>query len=99
MSLTKYSARDVAKDFGVQPKEIVGVLAQHGMSNVSPTKTLTDKELTVIFEHLTQHNQVASIESIYADVYHEKKPAAPAAKAQNSKPQQAAPAANEEPQA
>ena len=92
LSLTKYSARDVAKDFGVQPKEIVGVLAQHGMSNVSPTKTLTDKELTVIFEHLTQNNQVASIESIYADVYHEKKPAAPAAKAQGNQAQQAAPA-------
>ena len=54
LSLTKYSARDVAKDFGVQPKEIVGVLAQHGMSNVSPSKTLSDKDLTVIFVHLTR---------------------------------------------
>ena len=89
MSLTKYSARDVAKDFGVQPKEIVAVLSQHGMANVSPTKTLNDRELTVIFEHLTQHNQVASIESIYADVYHEKKEPAKA----ESKPQASQPAA------
>ena len=89
MSLAKYSARDVAKDFGVQPKEIVAVLSQHGMANVSPTKTLNDRELTVIFEHLTQHNQVASIESIYADVYHEKKEPAKA----ESKPQASQPAA------
>ena len=89
MSLAKYSARDVAKDFGVQPKEIVAVLSQHGMANVSPTKTLNDRELTVIFEHLTQHNQVASIESIYADVYHEKKEPAKA----EPKPQASQPAA------
>ncbi len=93
MSLAKYSARDVAKDFGVQPKEIQGILSQHGVDNVSPTKILTDRELTVIFEHLTQHNQVASIESIYADVYHEKKePAKAEHKPQASQPNQAAPA-------
>ena len=56
--------------------------------NVSPTKILTDRELSIIFEHLTQHNQVDSIESIYADVYHEpaKQQAAPAAKAEQAKP-------------
>ncbi len=78
MSLAKYNARDVAKDFGMQAKAILGILAEHTKENVSPTKVLTDRELSIIFEHLTQHNQVDSIESIYADVYHEPKKEAPA---------------------
>ncbi len=84
MSLAKYNARDVAKDFGMQAKAITGILAEHTKETVSPTKVLTDRELSIIFEHLTQHNQVDSIESIYADVYHEPKkeePPAPAPKA------------------
>ena len=78
MSLAKYNARDVAKDFGMQAKAITGILAEHTKETVSPTKVLTDRELSIIFEHLTQRNQVESIESIYADVYHEPKKEAPA---------------------
>ncbi len=97
MSLAKYNARDVAKDFGVQAKAILGILAEHTKENVSPTKTLTDRELNLIFEHLTQKNQVDSIESIYADVYHEPKKEAPAPKA--AEPQKkAAPAQAQAPQ-
>ena len=71
MSLAKYNARDVAKDFGMQAKAIVGILAEHTKETVSPTKVLSERELTIIFEHLTQHNQVDSIASIYADTYHD----------------------------
>ena len=71
MSLAKLNARDVAKDFGMQAKAITTILSGYTKETVSPTKILTDRELSIIFEHLTQHNQVDSIESIYADVYHE----------------------------
>ena len=71
MSLAKLNARDVAKDFGMQAKAITAILTEHTKETVSPTKILTDRELSIIFEHLTQKNQVDSIESIYADVYHE----------------------------
>ncbi len=71
MSLAKYNARDVAKDFGMQAKAIIAILTEHTQETVSPTKTLSDQELSIIFEHLTQRNQVESIESIYADTYHE----------------------------
>ena len=87
MSLAKYNARDVAKDFGMQAKVITGILAEHSVENTSPTKVLTDRELNIIFEHLTQHNQVESIESIYADVYHEPKKEAPAPKAEAAQAQ------------
>ncbi|MDE7172600.1 MAG: hypothetical protein K2O11_12130 [Oscillospiraceae bacterium] len=87
MSLAKLNARDVAKDFGMQAKAITAILTEHTKETVSPTKILTDRELSIIFEHLTQHNQVDSIESIYADVYHEpKQEAAPAPKAAPNAP-------------
>ncbi len=80
MSLARLNARDVAKDFGMQAKAITAILTEHTKETVSPTKILTDRELSIIFEHLTQRNQVDSIESIYADVYHEPaKQAAPKA--------------------
>ena len=44
-------------------------------------QVLEDGELSVIFDYLTQHNQVESVESIYADVYHEPKAAAKPAQA------------------
>jgi translation initiation factor IF-2 len=49
---------------------------------------LEDNELSIIFDYMTQHHPVDSIESIFADVYHEPKPQ-PAK--QPEKPAQAAP--------
>ena len=49
MSLAKYNARDVAKDFGMQAKAIVAILTDHLGGSVSPTKVLSDRELTIIF--------------------------------------------------
>ena len=43
-------------------------------------QVLEDRELSILFDYLTQHNQVQSIESIYADTYHEPKPAPQGAK-------------------
>ncbi len=71
MSIAKYTARDVAKDFGVQPKTITAILTEHLKTSVPATRALTDRELAVIFEYLTQKNQVDSIESIYSEVYHD----------------------------
>ena len=59
------------------------ILTQYGHPPKNHMQPLTDQELSIVFEYLTQHNQVDSIESIYADVYHEPaaaKSAAPAAK-------------------
>ncbi len=94
MSLAKYTARDVAKDFGMQAKAITAILAGYTKDAVSPTRALTDRELAIVFEHLTQTHQVESIESIYADVYHEPQKEQPAPKAP-AKEEGKAPAAQE----
>ncbi len=88
----KYRVRDVAKDFGRSAKEISEILAQYATAPKNPMQALEGKELTLIFEYLTQRNQVEDISSIFADVYHEPKPAE-APKAPQVSPREAQPAA------
>ena len=101
----KYRVHEVAKDFNKNSKEITDILTKYATAPKNHMQPLEDKELSLIFEYLTQHNQVESIESIYADVYREPKPAEPKAEPKNdkpaAKPQQPAanPAQNEAPAA
>ena len=90
--LNKYRVHEVAKDFGKNSKEIADIMTKYFTAPKNHMQVLEDNELAVIFEYLTQHNQVASIESIYSDVYHEPKTAAPKAEAPSKKPQEAKPA-------
>ena len=46
MSLAKYNARDLAKDFGMQAKAIAGILNEYTGETPSPTKILTDRVST-----------------------------------------------------
>ena len=97
----KYRVHEVAKDFGVSTKEIAEILTKYAETPKNHMQVLEDRELSLIFEYLTQHHPVSSIAVIYAEgaTAAEKKPA-PAAKpaqsapAQSSgKPQQQTPAA------
>ena len=102
--MIKYPIHKVAKDFKrgskeLPSKEIMDILTQYGHPPKNHMQPLTDQELSIVFEYLTQHNQVDSIESIYADVYHEPaaaKSAAPAPK-QPAQGQQQAKSANSQP--
>jgi len=92
--MTKYPVHKVAKDFkkngkALPSKEVMDILTQYGHPPKNHMQPLSDEELSIVFEYLTQHNQIASIEEVYADVYHEpeakkeppkaeSKPAAPA---------------------
>ena len=72
----KYRVHEVAKDFNKNSKEITDILTKYATAPKNHMQPLNDRELSLIFEYLTQNNQVESIESIYADVYREPKPAA-----------------------
>ena len=99
--LNKYRVHEVAKDFKMNSKDIADILTKYATTPKNHMQVLEDRELSIIFEYLTQHNQVDSIESIYADVYHEpKKAEAPkAAPAQQSQPQQGGKPGREAPKA
>ena len=90
----KYRVHEVAKDFKKNSKEITDILTKYATAPKNHMQVLEDRELSLIFEYLTQHNQVDNIESIYAEVYREPK-AAPAPKGE---PAKAAPAGRPAPQ-
>ncbi|WP_368043618.1 translation initiation factor IF-2 [uncultured Flavonifractor sp.] len=88
----KYRVHEVAKDFNKNSKDITDILTKYATTPKNHMQPLGDRELSLIFEYLTQHNQVESIESIYADVYREPKAAAKETPAAGKEEQRTAPA-------
>ena len=66
MSLVKYRLKEVASDFGVAPKEIVEVVSKYFEKPKSNTQILTEEELNVVFDYMTQKNQIKSLEQVFA---------------------------------
>lgn len=60
----KYRVREVAKDFSRSVKEITDILTQYTKTPKSPAQALDDQDLSVIFETLTQKNQLDNIEDV-----------------------------------
>ena len=84
--MQKYPIHKLAKDLKKDNKEfksqeIMDILTKYGHPPKNHMQPLTNQELSIIFEYLTQHNQIDSIQSVYADVYHE-----PAQKAESAVP-------------
>ena len=66
MSLVKYRVKEVATDFGVTPKEIAQIIGQFFEKPKSNSQVLTDDELNVLFDVITQTNQIDSLEKVFA---------------------------------
>ena len=83
----KYRVHEVAKDFGVATKDITEILTKYAETPKNHMQVLEDRELSLIFEYLTQHNQIGSIATIFAEgaKTEEKKPEPK--KQQNAQPQ------------
>ena len=81
--VNKYKVNELARDFGMQTKQIIEILGKYFDTPKKSGQNLEDRELNVLFEHLTQNNQISSIQSIYADTPPAEKPrqGAPAQKA------------------
>ena len=100
--VNKYKVNELAKDFGMQTKQIIEILGTHFSTQKKSGQNLDEKELNFVFEYLTQHNQVSDIKTIYADTAPAEKPApapaekaaAPAKDAPKPAAQQQAPAKN-----
>ena len=93
MSMIKYRIHEVAKDFNVTSKVISQILTDYIAAPKNHMQVLENKELDVIFEYMTQHNQVDSLQ----DIFNAAEKAEPQKKAQQAekpaepqkKPQQA----------
>ena len=88
MSMIKYRVHEVAKDFGVGSKVISQILTDYIAPPKNHMQVLETPELDVIFEYMTQHNQVESLEEVFKVT----PKAEPAPKKEEPKAEAAAPA-------
>ena len=84
MSFVKYRVKEVAADFGIAPKEVSEIIGKFMEKPKSYSQVLTDAELNVVFDYMTQKNQIKDLQQVFAA-----KPTAPKAEA----PRQEAPRA------
>ena len=85
MSLVKYRVKEVAADFGKTPKEIAEIVGKYFEKPRSNTQVLTDEQLNVVFDYMTQKHQISSLEQVFAVTApkaEESKPAAEKASAE-----------------
>ena len=102
----KYRVREVAKDFvlkgkPVGSKKVMELLGKYATTPSSTSAALTDGELSLVFEALTQSNP-ATLADVFAETYQEKKPepkAAPKAAEKPAAKKAEQPKAAEKPQA
>ena len=78
MSDNKYRVHEVAKDFkingkAVGSKKVMEILTKYGETPSSHMAVLSDKELSIIFDYLTQNNQIKDLEEVFKETYHEPK--------------------------
>ncbi|MBO5433821.1 MAG: translation initiation factor IF-2 [Clostridia bacterium] len=85
--ITKYKVSEVAKDFGLQNKDIIDVLAKHFEEPKKSQTALDTKELDVLFDVLTQENSVENFNAYFAmKKQEEKKPEKKEAHKKENKP-------------
>ena len=84
LAIEKYRVHEVAKDFGLPTKTITEILTKYGAAPKNHMQVLTDRELSVIFDRLTQDHPVSDIQVIFQETYQEAKPAPAAASAQQA---------------
>ncbi len=83
--MIKYRVHEVAKDFDIPSKDIVAILKKHFEEAKKTQSPLDEKELSIVFEEITQANQVESFDAYFAAgerAREERKAAAAAAKAE-----------------
>ncbi len=68
MSIDKYRVHEVAKDFKTTSKVITQILTDYATTPKNHMQVLESKELDIIFEYMTQHNQMESLEDLYKTV-------------------------------
>ena len=63
--MVKYKVSDIAKDFGVQSKEIISILSNHIEDTKKTGSALNEAELDIVFDVMTQNNQVENFDSYF----------------------------------
>lgn len=65
MSLIKYRVHELAKDFDLPTKDVADIMAEHLTKPKNHMQVLTEEELNFLFDYITQHHQINSIEDVF----------------------------------
>ena len=57
----QFKINQMAKDMGLKSKELTDLLSDKGIGDVKSQKSLTEQEFNVLFQSLTEANQVDNI--------------------------------------
>ena len=90
----KQKIKEVADDFAMPAKKLIEIVGKFYEKPKSSSQNLTEDQLNVIFDYITQQNQIDSIEQVFAAAAAKKEAPAPA-----PAPAPAAPAAQNKPAA
>ena len=77
-SFIKYRIGEMAKDFGFPTKTITNLVAEFYEKPKSGQQVLTEEQLNLLFDVLTQRNQIDSLEQVFAQPKAEAPAPAPA---------------------
>ena len=64
-TLVKYRVHEVAKDFKMNSKDVAQILTDYATTPKNHMQVLEDDELDIIFEYLTQHNQMDDLSEVF----------------------------------
>ncbi len=82
--VNKYKVNELAKDFGMQTRQIIEILGKHFPTPKKSGQNLDENELNYVFEFLTQNHQVSDIRSIFEEAAPAEPSAQPAAPAKDA---------------
>ena len=91
--MMKYRVHEVAKDLNVPNKVVIEILQKYCNETKKHMTALTEQELDMVFEAITQKNSMGSLEAYFADNARSEPQAAPQPAATAQRPQQQTPAA------
>ena len=81
----KQKIKDVADDFAMPAKKLIEIVGKFYEKPKSSSQNLSEDQLNVIVDYITQQNQIDSIEQVFAAAAQKKEAPAPAP-AQQAKP-------------
>ena len=93
----KYKIKEVADDFAMPAKDVIEAVGKFFPKPKSSSQNLSEEQLNVVFDYITQNHQISSLEEVFAAAKPKEAPAesAPAPQPQSA---QLSPAAQQKPQ-
>ena len=65
----KIKVHDIAKSFNLPSKEIMNILSEYSTPPKSHSAVMTEEEISIVLDYLTQKHQISSIEVVFADAF------------------------------